>query len=351
MAILAAALTIDWILHQTDFKLKKRINLIIIGSCLFIILFGAGIGILQGRFNNSILRLLIVTPFIAGLILMLVKNKQNMIPIIMLGIVMTADLYLTDITLFGPLNKQNVVDSNAVEIIKNDKSLFRVYSPTYSIGQEVAERYGIQLVQGVNPMQLDSYVKYLEKATNIPYDKYSVVIPPLVDQNSESDRKSRTIGEKNTKFLNELNVKYGIFNSPIIEADGWKLISSTERQWLYENQTKTSRAVILASTDEPMTNGVNITKYSPNELIISIDQPEEIILKLRDISYPGWRVWVDGNEKPMNECEIFRCVQVPMNTNQVIFKYQPLTLYVGLFISGLLILMIFFIKKQQDDDR
>jgi hypothetical protein len=141
-------------------------------------------------------------------------------------------------------------------------------------------------------------------------------------------------------------VKYGIFNSPIIEADGWKLISSTERQWLYENQTKTSRAVILASTDEPMTNGVNITKYSPNELIISIDQPEEIILKLRDISYPGWRVWADGFEKLMTECGIFRCVQVPMNTNQVIFKYQPLTLYVGLFISGLLLLMIFFIKKQ-----
>ncbi len=168
-----------------------------------------------------------------------------MIPTIILVMVLVVDLYLTDITLFGPSNRQNLPEVNAVGIINKDKSLFRVYSPTYSIGQEVAEENGLQLVQGVNPMQLDSYVKYLEKATNIPYDKYSVVIPPLVDPNTESDRKSRTIGEMNTKFLNELNVKYLIFDSPIIEAEGWKLISSTEDQWLYENQTKTSRAVIL----------------------------------------------------------------------------------------------------------
>ena len=346
MAILTAALTLDWILHQTTEKLKERIILIIIGTGLFIILFGAGIAILQGGSNNSIIRLLILTPFFAGSIIVLVKNKQNLIPIIMLGIFMMADLYLADITLFGPINKQNVLNSNAIEIIKNDKSLFRVYSPTYSIGQEVAERNGIQLVQGVNPMQLDSYVKYLEKATNIPYDKYSVVIPPLVEPNTESDRKSRTIGEMNTKFLNELNVKYAIFDSPIIEAEGWKLITSIEGLWLYENQTKTSRAVILQSMAEQMTNEVNITMYSPNEVIISIDQPEEIILKFRDIRYPDWKVWVDGIEKPMNECGIFRCVQIPMNTNQVIFKYQPTSLYIGLFISGLLMLMIFFIKKQ-----
>ena len=112
-----------------------------------------------------------------------------MIPIITIGIILTADLYLTDITLFGPSNKQNIQDSKAIEIIKNDKSLFRVYSPTYSIGQEVAERYGIQLVQGVNPMQLESYVNYLRKGDQYSYDKYSVVIPPLLEPNSESDHK------------------------------------------------------------------------------------------------------------------------------------------------------------------
>ena len=324
MAVLAAAFTLDWLINQTDSKVKKRINLIIIGSCLFIILFGAGVGILQGRLNNSILRLLILTPCIAGSVIMLVKNKQKMIPTIMFGMVLIVDLYLTDITLFGPSIRQNLPEVNAVGIINKDKSLFRVYSPTYSIGQEVAEENGLQLVQGVNPMQLDSYVKYLEKATNIPYEKYSVVIPPLVDPNTESDRRSRTIGEMNTKFLNELNVKYLIFNSPLIEAEGWKLISSTEDQWLYENQTKTSRAVILQSTAEPITNGVNITMYSPNEVIISVDQSDEGVLKLRDISYPGWRVWVDGIEKPIDECGIFRCVQLPLNSKQVIFKYQPI---------------------------
>jgi hypothetical protein len=350
MAIIGAALNLDWILHLSDDKAKKQINLIIIGTCLFMILFGVGIGILQGRFNNSVLRLLILTPCFAGTIIMVLKNKQKMIPTILLGVVLVIDLYLTDITLFGPSKLQNPHGAKAVETLNFDKSRFRVYSPTYSLGQEVAEENGLQLVQGVNPMQLASYVKYLEKATNIQYDKYSVVIPPLVEPNTESDKKSRTIGEMNTKYLTELNVKYLLFDSPLIEANGWNLISSTEDQWLYENQTITTRAGTLQSTTEQITKGVSITKYSPNEVIISINQPEKIILKLRDINYPGWRVWVDGIEKTIDECGIFRCVQLPLNTNQVIFKYQPISLYIGLFISILLILMVFFLKNQQYED-
>ncbi len=345
MAILASALTLDWILHLPDEKVKKRINLIIIGTGLFLILLGAGLGILQGGMNNSMIRLLIVTALIIGILILLVRKANLMIPIITFGIILTADLFLSDITLFGPSNTQNVMESKAIEIIKNDNSLFRVYSPAYSIGQEVAERYGIQLVQGVNPMQLASYVNYLEKATNIPYDKYSVVIPPLLEPNSELITKSWTIGEMNTKYLNELNVKYVIFDSPMISGEGWKLISNFEGQWLYENQTKVERAILLPQNAETRGTGIIINKYSPNEIFISIQQSGEFVLKLLEINYPGWRVWVDGIEKPISECGIFRCVQLPINTNQVIFQYQPLSLYVGLFISGLLILMICIYKK------
>ncbi len=351
MAILAAALSLDWILHQTDEKVKKRIKLIIIGTGFFIILFGVGIGILQGGLNHPTIRLLIFTPLITGSLILLVRKAKLMILIIIFGIVLTADLFLSDITLFGPSIRQNVTDSKTIEIIKNDKSSFRIYSPTYSIGQEVAERHGIQLVQGVNPMQLESYVKYLEKATNIPYDKYSVVIPPLLEPNSESITKSRLIGEINTNYLNELNVKYMIFDSPIYSGKEWKLLLNSGGRWLYENQTVGERSKLLPTNVETKGSGVNIIKYTPNEIIISIQQSEESILKLLEINYPGWRVWVDGIEKSISECEIFRCVQIPINSHQAIFRYQPLPFYVGLFISGILMLMIIVIKKQKDNDR
>jgi hypothetical protein len=350
MAILASALTIDWILHQTDDKVKKRINLIIIGTGFFIILFGAGIGIVQGGMNNHIIHLLIGTPLVIWSLILLARRKKFLLPIIIFGIILTTDLFLTDITLFGPSIRQNVTESKAIEIIKNDKSFFRVYSPTYSIGQEVAERNGIQLVQGVNPMQLASYANYLEKATNIPNDKYSVVIPPLQELNSEAITKSLTIDENNRLLLIELGVKYLLFDFPMMTPNDWQLISSSDGQWLYLNKNISPRVVLFPLIGGPSGGGVTIDNYSPNEITISISAEGEygVALGLMEINYPGWKVWVDGKEKPIKEwgtSDIFRWIELPFASKQVIFKYQPLSLFVGLFISGLLMIMIFFIKK------
>jgi hypothetical protein len=350
MAILASALTIDWILHQTDDKVKKRINLIIIGTGFFIILFGAGIGIVQGGMNNHIIHLLIGTPLVIWSLILLARRKKFLLPIIIFGIILTTDLFLTDITLFGPSIRQNVTESKAIEIIKNDKSFFRVYSPTYSIGQEVAERNGIQLVQGVNPMQLASYANYLEKATNIPNDKYSVVIPPLQELNSEAITKSLTIDENNRLLLIELGVKYLLFDFPMMTPNDWQLISSSDGQWLYLNKNISPRVVLFPLIGGPSGKGVTIDNYSPNEIAISISDEGEygVALGLMEINYPGWKVWVDGKEKPIKEwgtSDIFRWIELPFASKQVIFKYQPLSLFVGLFISGLLMIMIFFIKK------
>jgi hypothetical protein len=351
MAVLAAALTLDWILHITEEKVKKRIKLCITGTGLFIILFGAGIGILQDGMKNPMIRLLIFTPLIIGLLILIVRKTNFVIPIIIFGIILTTDLYLTDITLFSPSKIQKLPVTRAIEILKNDNSLFRVYSPTYSIGQEVAERYGIQLVQGVNPMQLESYVNYLEKATNIPYDKYSVIIPPLLEPNSEAITKSRIIGEYNRKLLSELGVKYMLFDSPLRTSNDWQLISSSDGQWLYINQKIFPRVVLFPLIGGPSGGGVTIDNYSPNEITISISAEGEygVALGLMEINYPGWKVWVDGEEKTIKEwgtSDIFRWIELPLASKQVIFKYQPLSLFVGLFISGLLMMMMFFNNKK-----
>ncbi len=186
MAIIAGAMTVEWISKQTEEKVNKKIYLAFTGTFVFIILMGIVISSFQNHISNSFIRLAILCPISFIGLIFLTRNKQKVLPIYMLGVVVILDLFLTDITLFAPTSNLEQTNAKAVEIIKNDKTLFRVYAPTYSISQEVAGKEEIRLAEGVNPMQLADYVRYMEKASGIPYEAYSVVVPPLIDTGSDN---------------------------------------------------------------------------------------------------------------------------------------------------------------------
>jgi len=53
----------------------------------------------------------------------------------------------------------------------------RIYSPSYSVQQQTAALLGFELADGVDPMQLSNYSKYMALATGVPSNSYSVTIP------------------------------------------------------------------------------------------------------------------------------------------------------------------------------
>jgi hypothetical protein len=55
----------------------------------------------------------------------------------------------------------------------------RIYSPAYSLEQQVAEAYGLKLFGGVDPFQIRSVTEAITTAGGVPLTGYSVVIPPL----------------------------------------------------------------------------------------------------------------------------------------------------------------------------
>ncbi len=71
----------------------------------------------------------------------------------------------------------------------------RVYSPTYSLEQQVAEEYEIDLLYGVDPFQLRDRVDAIHAAGGIQDSNYSVVQPPLLgvtgDDFTQANRDAR----------------------------------------------------------------------------------------------------------------------------------------------------------------
>ena len=93
---------------------------------------------------------------------------------------------------------------------------------------------------------------------------------------------------------------------------------------------------------------VQLDIFFPNDILVSTSN-EAGDLILSEISYPGWQAWVDGVKKPIEEYKgIFRKIELNKGAHQIIFKYQPTSLFFGLIISGITVFTLFGIAIKRD---
>lgn len=87
---------------------------------------------------------------------------------------------------------------------------------------------------------------------------------------------------------------------------------------------------------------VKITGYEPNSVTIKTVNDKNGFLVLSDTYYPGWKVFVDGNEEKIYRANYtFRAVGLSKGSHLVEFVYDPLSFKAGLFLSlGTFILLI-----------
>ncbi|MFB0538129.1 MAG: YfhO family protein, partial [Anaerolineae bacterium] len=75
-------------------------------------------------------------------------------------------------------------------------------------------------------------------------------------------------------------------------------------------------------------------EYSPNAVEIEITLDRDGYLVLSDTYYPGWRAYVDGEEKEILRANYaFRAVPLESGQHTVLFQYDPLSFKLGLAIS------------------
>ncbi len=96
---------------------------------------------------------------------------------------------------------------------------------------------------------------------------------------------------------------------------------------------------LLQKTDKKLEYRVSISDYKPQKVEISVDANKEALLVLGDTYYPGWRVFVDGQEqKVIKTNKMFRGVFIKPTSKKVVFSYSS-PIYGGSFwISGLALL-------------
>jgi hypothetical protein len=93
-------------------------------------------------------------------------------------------------------------------------------------------------------------------------------------------------------------------------------------------------AAVLAAS-HPAT----ITAYAPELVSLTADGPGYLLLT--DAYNPGWNVTVDGTAAAILRADLmFRAVVLPAGAHTIEFRYDPLSVRMGFWISGITILAL-----------
>lgn len=229
-------------------------------------------------------------------------------------------------------------DKQLFEFLNSDKSLFRLYQ-TYDIYSwmrgYVSEfntpfLYNIFTLKAYDSSILKSYHDFIDSIQNNA--GYWEVDIPLTDTSSTA--------------LNFLNAKYFLtpFDTNLDKQNPkrFKKILSTSYYQLFENLDSTPRFFFNQKNE----GSIQVNKYLPNEITLSVSTDKEVTLSSSEIYYPGWKAEVDGKKTDfLLEYNTYRAVKVPAGTHQIKWYFLPYSLLIGAcvtllsFILSLLIIL------------
>jgi hypothetical protein len=214
----------------------------------------------------------------------------------------------------------------------------RILPPNFTI------RYGIQSLDGYDPLFLMRYAELAaavgrnEPNINPPFGFNRIITP----QNYQ------------TNLVNFMNVKY-LITLTDIEIENYEKVAEENETKVYENKDFIERTFFVEKTigaenkydaiDKIFVNRselhtvavvegndyskfnknwskgeAQITNFSPNKVIIRVNNEQEGFLVLSDAYYPSWRVSIDGVETEIYRANFnFRGVIVPANSSEIVF--------------------------------
>jgi hypothetical protein len=153
------------------------------------------------------------------------------VPIGAWALLIALDLMLMDTSLITGVPQSEWLDRyQPLAQALTDDHAARVYSPTYSLPQQVAAYWNIQTFGGVDPFQFAAFVTQFEAATGVHADGYSVTLPALGDDVATSNRGA----ELDASLLATWDVSHIVAAYPIDTPD-LRLLKQIGSTYVYVN--------------------------------------------------------------------------------------------------------------------
>jgi hypothetical protein len=246
--------------------------------------------------------------------------------------------------------------------IKKNIGLYRTLTIGWDYGMwhELGSAFGIQEVTAINQGTLPNYINYfhkmisLDQSQRLNYNYYPNLVPM---------RDTPDINKIDWAAVNLLGIKYIItprnFSQyrQVFINHGLVPVLDTGSSYIYENPYVLPRAFTVGlnwlSKNEAVSLSADtlsnlepsdISLYRNNEVTLRGTVSNPALLILTDNWHPKWKAFVNGTQTNIILVNgTFRGVFIPAGPYEVRFYYEPSTLKVALFTSGMIFFLMLYI--------
>ncbi|KAA3647270.1 MAG: hypothetical protein DWQ07_07140 [Chloroflexi bacterium] len=316
---------------------KRRIRLFLMGMTTLCWGLTLGVGMLTGSVPMSQLwgaaSLTLVTII---LFLALVERITVSWMSVMLAVVMLLDMGAVNLSNLSSRSVERVLSEQGevAEYLARQPGNLRVYSPSYSLPQQTAAYFDLELADGADPLKLEEYVEYMTLTSGVPRTGYSVPLPPFESGDGDPSTTNRDY-LPDAAMLGKLSVGY-VAAEFKLDVEGLELVEQFGETRVYSITNVLPRAYILKDGEVFRVEHID---WSPNRIQATTNTAG--LLVLSEIAYPGWQVYVDGQLSEIQTHEgLFRAVEVGEGCHGIEFVFRPMSVYSGLVVSLLTIIVL-----------
>jgi hypothetical protein len=348
LAILAAYGTDSLIKFDKNISTSRALNLglIAFGALgLFLLagsLFAIGRNAIVG--SPSFLYIGVGSNILAGMAFWLLRtdHSKQLAALILLAVVI-GELAVFNASLLEvrPMSGAAAEQREILKLVQDLPESGRILSLNYNFPQHQAAEYGLEMADGVNPLQLAVYWNLMSSGLGFSSEEYSVTLPPFPDGDTSRAWK----GSIDPEILSELSIRY-LVSAVELDLPGFIFQGRTGKSWLYENPQSHSWAWIQSNELDPLaTAPVRSITRTPNRILLTAEGPGTLVLS--EVVYPAWHARVDGLKQELIAWGgVLRAVQLGDGEHQVEFVYRPSFELAGIVLHILSLTLFVFIWRR-----
>jgi hypothetical protein len=232
----------------------------------------------------------------------------------------------------------NIASPNDVERVALEVAgAGRIYGVQRNVHHEIAAVFGARLAHGWDPLLIEPYVTFMERAGGYVFDDYPLSVPPF--EVYDQQYPTRQDAQPNAALLGMLDVQ-AVVSHGELRDEQLQYLATVGGVNVYRNTANNGAAYMVAanSTNNPPTANtlqrigatVEITERHRERLHMRVQSDSGGWLVLGSPAFPGWVARVEGEAVPVQTVEgVVPAVRLPPGTHDVVYEYRPRSVQIG----------------------
>jgi hypothetical protein len=234
--------------------------------------------------------------------------------------------------------------ANLISIVQADPTIFRV-DGFRGLHDHFASVEQLQDIRGISPL----FITTVERIVNRNYSHNPLAWELFAVKYVFSDRQrfstpTTLLGEGVDRsgpiVLHQLDnprpFAHWIYHADSVDSDefAWALLNDPRYQ-------PRESIILLGELSQPLpaspvrTARAEITSFAPEAITIEVETPENAILSLAWVDYPGWTASLDQNPLPIRRAYgALMAFEIPPGQHTLELTYRPLSVMIGIAVSA-----------------